>query len=63
MQALCELATNHTALLSRYGTFLANILDHLESFSDEQLKAVFDMFAALTASSSAAGNTVTSTTW
>lgn len=47
-QALLALARGHTALLARFGAFLASILDHLEGFSDSQLRQVFDMFAALT---------------
>jgi hypothetical protein len=47
-QALLLLARQHTALLARFGAFLASILDHLECFSDEQLRKVFEMFAALT---------------
>ena len=47
-QALLLLARRHTALLARFGAFLASILDHLECFSDEQLRKVFEMFAALT---------------
>jgi hypothetical protein len=47
-QALLLLARRHTALLSRFGAFLVSILDHLECFSDGQLRQVFEMFAALT---------------
>lgn len=47
-QVLLLLARRQTSLLSRFGAFLASILDHLECFSDAQLRQVFEMFAALT---------------
>ncbi|KIZ01502.1 hypothetical protein MNEG_6459 [Monoraphidium neglectum] len=51
LEALLLLAHRHTELLARFGAFLASILDHLECFSDTQLRQVFEMFAALTAPS------------
>lgn len=48
LQALCKLASEHTRVLSTFGSYLANLLDYLESFDDAQLEQVFDMFGALT---------------
>eukprot|EP00878_Enallax_costatus_P024090 GHUV01025681.1.p1 GENE.GHUV01025681.1~~GHUV01025681.1.p1 ORF type:complete len:600 (+),score=218.23 GHUV01025681.1:550-2349(+) len=49
LQALSVLARQHRSLLSQYSSYLANILDHLETFTNSQLQQVFSMFAALTA--------------
>lgn len=49
MQALSSLAVSHRLLLSQYSSYLANVLDHLEGFTNRQLQQVFGMFAALTA--------------
>lgn len=49
LQALGTLASRHVELLRGYSSYLANILDHLEGFSNTQLQQVFSMFAALTA--------------
>jgi hypothetical protein len=49
VQALGELADAHAPLLGQFSGHLANVLDHLESFSTRQLGQVFGMFAALTA--------------
>eukprot|EP00798_Chlamydomonas_sp_ICE-L_P013254 gene13255-19094_t len=38
LTTLTELATKHTAELAKYGSYLGNILDYLESFSDADLK-------------------------
>jgi hypothetical protein len=54
-QALASLAAAHRPLLAQYSSYLANVLDHLEGFSDSQLHQVFAMFAALTAVQPAAG--------
>jgi hypothetical protein len=53
-QALGTLATRHVDLLRGYGSYLANVLDHLEGFGNAQLQQVFSMFAALTARQPAA---------
>eukprot|EP00775_Hariotina_reticulata_P013726 gene13726-13848_t len=49
LQALGELARSHKPLLAQYSSYLANVLDHLDAFTDGQLGRVFSMFAALTA--------------
>lgn len=54
LQALSTLASRHVGLLRGYSSYLANILDHLEGFSNTQLQQVFSMFAALTARTPAA---------
>lgn len=54
LQALSTLASRHVGLLHGYSSYLANILDHLEGFSNTQLQQVFSMFAALTARTPAA---------
>lgn len=54
LQALATLATRHVGLLRGYSSYLANILDHLEGFSNTQLQQVFSMFAYLTARTPAA---------
>lgn len=54
VQALGTLASRHVGLLRGYSSYLANILDHLEGFSNKQLQQVFSMFAALTAREPAA---------
>jgi hypothetical protein len=48
-QALGVLARRHKPLLAQYSSYLANVLDHLDAFTDSQLGQVFSMFAALTA--------------
>jgi hypothetical protein len=55
LQALSTLASRHVELLWGYSSYLANILDHLEGFSNAQLQQVFSMFAALTARPPATG--------
>jgi hypothetical protein len=55
LESLLALARHHTPLLARFGAFLASILDHLECFSDSQLRQVFEMFAALTAPAAGGG--------
>jgi hypothetical protein len=54
VQALGTLASRHVGLLRGYSSYLANVLDHLEGFSNKQLQQVFNMFAALTAREPAA---------
>jgi hypothetical protein len=60
LQALAALAVSHRALLAQYSSYLANVLDHLEGFSDSQLRQVFAMFAALTAVQPSAGSSSSS---
>jgi hypothetical protein len=55
-QALATLAVSHRALLAQYSSYLANVLDHLEGFSDSQLRQVFATFAAVTAVQPGAGS-------
>jgi hypothetical protein len=47
-QALSCLASRHRPLLAQYGSFLSQLLDHLEALSDAQLGCVFGMLVALT---------------
>ncbi|GBF89136.1 hypothetical protein Rsub_01853 [Raphidocelis subcapitata] len=54
LEALLQLARRDAPLLARFGAFLASTLDHLECFSDAQLRQLFEMFAALTAPAAAA---------
>ncbi|WIA09029.1 hypothetical protein OEZ85_008443 [Tetradesmus obliquus] len=60
LQALSALAAAHRPLLGQYSSYLANVLDHLEGFSDSQLRQVFAMFAALTAVQPAAASSSSS---
>jgi hypothetical protein len=45
---LSRLASRHRPLLAQYGSFLSQLLDHLEGLSDAQLGCVFSMLVALT---------------
>ncbi|KAF6266710.1 Fanconi anaemia protein FancD2 nuclease-domain-containing protein [Scenedesmus sp. NREL 46B-D3] len=60
LQALANLAVSQRPLLAQYSSYLANVLDHLEGFSNSQLRQVFAMFAALTAVQPAAGSSSSS---
>ncbi len=40
LQALGGLAASHAPVLAQYGSYLTNILDYLEAFTDGQLKRV-----------------------
>ncbi|KAG1667402.1 hypothetical protein FOA52_004819 [Chlamydomonas sp. UWO 241] len=45
--ALARLATSAPAMLAQYGSYLTNVLDHLDTFNHSQLRTLFRVFNAL----------------
>ncbi|KAL4858754.1 Fanconi anemia group D2 protein [Chlorella vulgaris] len=45
----CQLSEQHTDSLGRYAAFLANMLDHVDGYTDSQVHQVFSVFSELVA--------------